>query len=216
MGKSSELGEGERERERDRAPPRGSAKDCLVRKRQRDPMRRTGLNTARDQDWKKSRVGKEREGQTGPGVSTSGNMKPLAEEEGLTRLEDSRILLTRATAPENVDQKHREAKEHTEKQASDQHPPDCGPPSARFSGQPSFWGSLCREPGSETTRGRGLGQRGEEEKGRGERRKKLVPGALCREKIPLLPKPSPIRTTRRDVQTRKPPVLGKDQADYEG
>ena len=84
-------------------------------------MRRTGLNTARDQDWKKSRVGKEREGQTGPGVSTSGNMKPLAEEEGLTRLEDSRILLTRATA-ENVDQKHREAKEHTEKQASDQHP----------------------------------------------------------------------------------------------
>lgn len=51
MGKSSELGEGERERERDRAPPRGSAKDCLVRKRQRDPMRRTGLNTARDQDW---------------------------------------------------------------------------------------------------------------------------------------------------------------------
>lgn len=48
----------------------------------------------------------------------AGQADAVPDEEGLTRLGDSRILLTRATAPEDVDQKHRETKEQTEKQAS--------------------------------------------------------------------------------------------------
>lgn len=58
-------------------------------------------------------------------------------------------------------------------------------------------GALCAgNQEVKTTRWRGLGERGEEEKGE-RRKKKLVPGPLCRETILFLPKPSPIWTPGR-------------------
>lgn len=53
-----------------------------------------------------------------PSLGDVGQAEAAPDEEGLTRLGAPRIMLTRATAPEDVHQKHRETKEHTEKQAS--------------------------------------------------------------------------------------------------